>query len=143
MELTINPLRSGTIIKIYASNRGQDYVIIGKSIEKKKLFLVKNSAITNNGLLFTQSKLYSLDIVPMFQKTDPFYFVPKIKRVVGHRILGDIKKDVLINLVNGTQSFYNDINPVINSLNSFESLKTMDEVYPPLDTPDINKVVRY
>ncbi len=145
MEIPISPLRSGTIIKIYNSNRGQDYVLLGKSKAQNKIVMVKNSAITNEGKLFKQTKLYFLDMESMFQTTDPFYFVPKVKRVVGHRSFVDVKKETLSALLSSSGSFYTkqSMEDLIKIINSFETLRLKDEVYPPIDTPDINKVVKY
>lgn len=145
MEIQVSPLTSGTIVKIYNSNRGQDYVIIGQS--QNKLLMAKNSAITNDGSLFKQTKLYTIDMVPMFKETDPFYFVPKVKRVVGHRSLSAIKKEDLVTLVNATSRFYGEgiegRVEIVDLLNTFELLKLKDEVYPGLDVPDIKKIVSY
>lgn len=144
MEIQINPLTTGTIIKIYNSNRGQDYVVLGRSKKDHLLIMAKNSAITNDGKLFKQSKLYTLDMTAMFKASDPFYFVEKVKRVVGHRTLDDVKKEKLISLATG-QTFYKngEKSKLLSSLNTFEILKNKDEVYPPLDTPDIKKVISY
>lgn len=144
MELQVSPLTSGTIIKVYNSNRGQDYVVLGQSKREGKLVLAKNNAITNDGTLFKQTKLYTLDIVALFKETDPFYFVPKVRRVVGHRSLSEIKKTDLSNLSLKAEWYAGlGLEKLNDIIESFELLKIRDEVYPPIDTPDIKKVVNY
>lgn len=144
MELQINPLTTGTIVKIYNSNRGQDYVIIGQSKDEKTVVAVKNNAVTNDGGLFKQTKLYFLDLTPMFKETDPFYFVPKVKRIVGHRVLDEkfLNKAALSSL-NMTWYPGNFTTKLGKILDSFETLKRKDEVYPHLTVPDIKKVISY
>jgi hypothetical protein len=131
------------MVKIYNSNRGQDYVVIGKAQKQSKVVMVKNSAITNNGSLFSQTKLYFLDMACLFKETDPFYFVPKIRRVVGHRTLNESSLKSVLNTLNMAWypiDFKIELDKIIEN---FEILKYKDEIYPPLNVPDIKKAVNY
>lgn len=137
MELQVNPLSTGTIVKIYNANRGQDYVVLGFSKRYNKMLLAKNTCILNDGGVYEKSKIYSLDVDCMFNKTDPFYFVPKVKRVSGHRTLNETSVKNWI----AKQDSTDDV--MSQALKTFEVLKYRDEVFPPLDAPDIKKVINY
>ena len=142
MEFLFDPLISGDIVKFYNHNRGADYVLLGICPLSKKAVFVKNNAVTNNGGLFKQTKLYFEDLERMFKPTDNFFMINKVKRIVGKRKLETVSSDFLVSLYKD-QWYKESLVEFKTILGSFKALETSDEVYPPMSAPDFKKNVLY
>jgi len=116
------PLTTGSVVKIWNENRGHDYVIIGisGSSPNKKIALVKNTCINNNGKFHASTtKIHSWIKI---KKIEDFNTADRVVRVEGVR---SINREHVADFVRDR----------CNNL-TLRALKRVDDVYPSLSAVD-------
>lgn len=121
--MNIEPLKTGSIVKIWHGNRGHDYVVLGVQGRgaSKKLGLLKNSCLNEDGKIRSNTKVMHswVDVEQM----EDYGVANKISRVCGTRAIASR---------GGVADF------VRNRLENHElrALKASDEVYANFDSAD-------
>lgn len=128
--MNIEPLETGSIVKIWHGNRGYDYVVLGVQGRgtSKKLGLLKNTCLNDDGnVRVNTKKIHSWAGV---EQMEDFGVANKIKRVCGTR-------------VNMSRGAINDFvrNRLENS--TMRALKASDEIYANFDAADARLAASY
>ncbi len=80
-------LRTGSIVRIWHGTRGHDYVIACVNRAERKIGLIKNNCINNDGSIHASTN----DVHKWvdYQNLGGERIVPKINRVIGYRAIND------------------------------------------------------
>lgn len=128
--MNIEPLETGSIVKIWHGNRGHDYIVLGVQGRgaSKQLGLLKNTCLNDDGNVRSNTrKMHSWADV---EQMEDFGTVSKISRVCGTRVITNRA---------GINDFVRD--KLRNT--TLRALKPRDEVYADFDAPDARIAASY